>query len=323
MESRSNEHPVSIIIHGGAGTILRERLTADVEQAYREALGRSVQAGHDVLVAGGTSREAVVAAVTVMEDSDLFNAGVGSVFTHEGTVEMDASVMDGRSLDAGAVTGIKHIRNPIQLAASVLTASPHVILMGEGAEQFAREQGFELVDNSTFHTERRRRQLQELLDSASGESRLSENGHDDYDMALRDKNRSTVGAVAYDRFGDIAVATSTGGMTNKRFGRVGDTPVIGAGTYADNAVGGISATGHGEFFIRAVVGHDICARAMYKGINLQQAADEVMEKLAGMGGDGGVVGIDAHGDIVISFNAAGMYRAWIDKQGEPGTAIFR
>ena len=321
--SRKNERPLAMVIHGGAGTIARGRLSEHLEAAYREKLEQSIQAGYEILATRGTSSEAVVMAVTVMEDSELFNAGVGSVFTHEGTVEMDAAVMDGRNLDAGAVAGVKHIHNPIQLAEAVLKHSRHVLLMGEGAEAFAFENGFHLVENSIFHTDRRRKQLQHALRQAAGEFRLSEDD-DEFLMALNDKQHSTVGAVAIDCRGDVAVATSTGGMVNKRFGRIGDTPVIGAGTYADNNSGGISATGHGEFFIRAAVAHDICARAMYKRISLQQAADEVViHKLANMGGSGGVVGIDSDANIVISFNTSGMYRAWIDKFGGRGTAIFR
>lgn len=314
---------IAIVIHGGAGTILRERLSAELEAEYRDRLEASVRAGYEVLASGGTSRDAAVAAVVIMEDSPLFNAGYGSVFNHDGDIEMDAAVMDGRELEAGAVAGIKHIKNPICLADAVLAHSDHVMLIGEGAEQFAAQCGFPLVENGYFATERRRKQLLALLQDSEGRSALSEDD-DDLDIALRDKRHSTVGAVAIDRNGDIAAATSTGGMTNKRFGRVGDTPVIGAGTYADNTVGGISATGHGEFFIRAAVAHDICARALYKRITLQEAADEVvLDKLRGMGGDGGVVGIDPGCDIVIAFNSPGMYRAWIDKRGNFGAAIFR
>ena len=318
-----DENRIAMVIHGGAGTILRERLTPEVEKAYIETLEESVNAGHRVLASGGTSGDAVVAAIRVMEDSKLFNAGHGAVFTHEGTIEMDAAIMEGRYRDAGAVTGIKHIRNPITLANAVLKQSPHVMLMGEGAEQFAREQGFEFVDNEYFATERRRKQLEQLLAEDAGRSILSED-EDDLDAALRDKQHSTVGAVAIDAAGDITAGTSTGGMTNKRFGRIGDTPVIGAGTYADNRTGGISTTGHGEFFIRGVVAHDICARAAYKNLTLQEAADEVvMKALVELGGDGGIVGIDPQANIVISFNSAGMYHAWIDAEGRLGTGIFK
>lgn len=318
-----NARPPAIVIHGGAGTIVRERLSAEVEAAYRDKLQASVTAGYEVLQAGGSSAEAVVAAITVMEDSPLFNAGHGSVFTHEGIIEMDAAIMEGHDLHAGAIAGVRHVKNPICLASEVLHHSSHVMLIGEGAEQFARERGFALVDNSYFATERRRRQLEQMLEQDASGSRLSEDA-DDLDAALRDKQHSTVGAVAIDGKGDICAGTSTGGMTNKRFGRVGDSPVIGAGTYADNAAGGISATGHGEYFIRAVVAHDICARAAYKGISLAAAADEVvLTKLVAMGGDGGVVGIDPNARIVVSFNSAGMYHAWIDAGGNLAMGIFK
>ena len=313
----------AIVIHGGAGTILRERLTAEVEAAYRSDLEASVNAGYRVLTQGGNSREAVVAAIRVMEDSPLFNAGHGAVFTHEGTIELDAAVMEGRGLNAGTVTGIRHIKNPIALADRVLQHSPHVMLMGEGAEHFAREQDFEFVDNDYFATERRRKQLEQVRRADEGLTRLSED-EDDLDAALRDKQHSTVGAVAIDSQGDIAAGTSTGGMTNKRFGRVGDTPIIGAGTYANNAVGGISATGHGEFIMRAVLAHDICARASYTGISLQAATDEIIAgKFADLGGSGGVVGMDPDANIVISFNSPGMYHAWVDVNGRSGTGIFK
>lgn len=318
----------AIVIHGGAGTILRERLSAQVEADYRARLEESVKAGHAVLAADGSSLDAVVAAITVMEDSPLFNAGHGSVLTHNGTVEMDAAMMEGRDLNAGAVAGVKHVKNPITLAHRVLQHSPHVMLMGEGAELFARDEGFAFVDNAWFATDRRRRQLERLLREDAGGTALSEadlpEDDDDLDAALKDKSRSTVGAVAIDCRGDIAAGTSTGGMTNKRFGRIGDSPIIGAGTYADNMTGGISATGHGEVFIRAVAAHDICARAAYKGITLQQAADEVvLEKLQTMGGDGGVVGIDSQGNVIVSFNSSGMYHAWIDVRGQMVIGIFK
>ncbi|MDZ7684461.1 MAG: isoaspartyl peptidase/L-asparaginase [Gammaproteobacteria bacterium] len=313
--------PVAIVIHGGAGTILRENLTAEIEAAYREKLSEAVRAGHDVLEAGGSSREAVIAAIRVMEDSPLFNAGKGAVFTHEEKVELDASIMEGRTLNAGAITGVTRARNPIRLANAVLEHSPHVMLMGEGAEAFAAEQGIELVDNDYFYTDRRLEQLRKVK-QADDKTALSED--DDLGRALDDKQLGTVGAVAIDRRGDIAAGTSTGGMTNKRFGRIGDSPIIGAGTYADNGVCGISATGHGEYFIRAAVAHDIRARVEYKGIALQQAADEVvMEKLRAMGADGGIIGLDASGNVVYSFNSAGMYRASIDTDGRESVAIFR
>lgn len=316
MAEAESKHPVAIVIHGGAGTILKENLSEDVEAAYRQKLEESVRAGYRVLTRGGTSREAVIAAIIVMEDSDLFNAGKGAVFTNDGRVELDASIMDGRDLNAGAVTGIRHIRNPITLASEVLEHSVHVMLMGEGAESFARSRGFEFVENSYFHTERRRKQLERVNDDGQ-ETALSED-----DAA--DRKLGTVGAVAIDQGGNIAAGTSTGGMTNKRFGRIGDSPIIGAGTYADNNACGISATGHGEFFIRAAVAHDICARVLYKGVSLQKAADEViLDKLVDMGADGGIIGLDTEANVVFSFNSEGMYRAAIDRDGNLTVQIFQ
>lgn len=320
--SHADDNPVAIAIHGGAGTILEERMTDDVERAYRAALTEAARAGYAVLQEGGNSRAAVIAAIRIMEDSPLFNAGHGAVFTSEGKVELDASIMEGRTLNAGAVTGVTRVKNPIVLANEILEHSVHVMLMGEGAEAFAAERGMELVDNEYFRTERRRRQLERVKAEHAGRTGLSED--DDPIMVANDKKLGTVGAVAIDRDGDIAAGTSTGGMTNKRFGRIGDSPIIGAGTYADNDACGISATGHGEYFIRAAVAHDICARVAYKGISLQQAADEViMGKLVEMGADGGIIGIDTDGNIVFSFNSAGMYRAAIDTSGNLEVAIFK
>jgi len=318
--SGAADRPVSIVIHGGAGTILKEKMAEEVEKAYRERLADAVTRGHEVLKKGGSSREAVVAAIVAMEDSDLFNAGRGAVFTHEGKVELDASIMEGRHLYAGAIAGVTRIKNPILLASKVLETSPHVMLVGEGAEVFASDHNIEMVENDYFHTERRRKALERAIANEQKIS-LSEDVDDPYDF-VSDK-RGTVGAVAIDRFGDITAGTSTGGMTNKRFGRIGDSPIIGAGTYADNKACGISATGHGEYFIRAAVAHDICARVLYKGISLQEAADEVVhDKLIKMGADGGVIGIDTDGNIVYSFNSAGMYRASINAEGELSTGIF-
>ncbi|MEX2327955.1 MAG: isoaspartyl peptidase/L-asparaginase, partial [Pseudomonadales bacterium] len=314
---------VAIVIHGGAGTILRDNMTDAVEQAYRVKLKEAVQSGHRVLVAGGSSIDAVIAAITLMEDSELFNAGKGAVFTHDERVELDASIMEGRTLNAGAITGVTRIKNPIRLAQEVLAHSPHVMLMGEGAEEFAGQRGIPLVDNSYFQTERRREQLRRARASEKDVT-LSEDATDDFTKALDGKSLGTVGAVAIDIYGDIAAGTSTGGMTNKQFGRIGDSPIIGAGTYADNAVCGISATGHGEYFIRAAVAHDICARVAYKGISLSQAAEEVvMNKLVDMGADGGIIGLDANANVVFMFNSEGMYRAAIDKSGKEIIAIFK
>ena len=317
--SMSLAAPYSIVIHGGAGTILRDKMSAEVEADYRNVLSSAVKAGHTVLAEGGTSGDAVIQAILVLEDSPLFNAGHGAVFTNDGTVELDASIMRGDDLNAGAVTGIKRVRNPILLAQQVMLNSPHVMLMGQGAEDFAEQQGLELVDNSYFHTERRRRQLQRVIDNNQAAA-ASEDPSDDFEV----QKFSTVGAVALDQQGTITAATSTGGMTNKRYGRIGDSPIIGAGTYADNQACGISATGHGEYFIRAAVAHDICARVKYQGIDLRTAANAVInDKLVQMGGDGGIIGIDPKGNVVYVFNTPGMYRASVDTSGHLDVQIFR
>ena len=311
--------PYSIVIHGGAGTILRDKMSADVEADYRRVLTKAVKAGHSVLADGGNSGDAVVQAILVMEDSPLFNAGHGAVFTHNATIELDASIMRGADLNAGAAAGVKRVRNPILLAQRVMQNSPHVMLMGQGAEDFAEVQGLELVDNSYFHTERRRRQLERVIASNQAVA-ASEDSSDDFET----QKFSTVGAVALDQAGNITAGTSTGGMTNKRYGRIGDSPIIGAGTYADNQACGISATGHGEYFIRAAVAHDICARVKYQSVDLGTAATAVInEKLVQMGGAGGIIGIDPQGNVVYAFNTTGMYRASIDKSGQLDVRIFR
>lgn len=317
----ADTNPIAIAIHGGAGTIEREKMSVEVESAYRKKLEQSVRAGHKVLNSGGSSLDAVMTAVEVMENSDLFNAGKGSVLNHDGEVEMDASIMEGKMQEAGAIAGVRQVKNPIRLAGEVLNNSPHVMLIGEGAEEFATQRGVELIDNSYFQTKRRRAQLARIQ-AGSKAAALSEDSSDLFDAD--DNKLGTVGAVAIDSLGNIAAATSTGGMTNKRFGRVGDSPIIGAGTYADNSACGVSATGHGEYFIRCVVAHDICARIVYKGIGLQQAADEVvMEKLKKMQADGGIVAVDPEANIVFSFNSKGMYRAAIHKNGDLEVRIFR
>ena len=315
----STAAPISIVIHGGAGTIVRDKMSAEVEAEYRQVLTQAVRAGHVVLQQGGSSSDAVTKAIVVMEDSPLFNAGHGAVFTHDGEVELDASIMRGHDLNAGAVTGVKRVRNPILLAQQVMLNSPHVMLMGAGAEAFAQTRAIKMVDNSYFHTERRRRQLQRVIDS-NKDVAASEDPSDDFE----ERKFSTVGAVALDQHGNISAGTSTGGMTNKRYGRIGDSPIIGDGTYADNRACGISATGHGEYFIRAAVAHDICARVQYQGLSLSSAADAVINgTLVTMGGDGGVIGIDPKGQIVYAFNTPGMYRASIDASGKLDVQIFR
>ena len=333
-ESTEDKSPIAIAIHGGAGTILKKNLSAELEQQVHAKLAEALQAGHAVLEDGGTSVQAVQAAIVIMEDSPLFNAGKGAVFTHHKTNEMDASIMEGKNLNAGAAAGVSTVKNPIKLAAAVMTQSDHVMLSGRGAEQFAEGVGLEIVDPGYFKTERRWNQLLKILEEDSDSSVLSEDPSDKaaayeqstYDPSKwpDDKKFGTVGAVALDEYGNVAAGTSTGGMTNKKYGRIGDSPVIGAGTYADNSAGAISVTGHGEYFIRAAVAHDICARVLYQGKTLQQAADAVvLNKLVEMKGDGGIIGISPTGDVVFSFNSAGMYRGSIDKNGKVYTAIFK
>lgn len=331
----AQDHPIAIVIHGGAGTIEKGDLTPAQEAAYRDKLREAVQAGYQVLKTGGTSLDAVTAAITTMEDSPLFNSGKGAVFNHQGVNELDASIMDGSDLSAGAVAGVRHIKNPILLARAVMEHSRHVLLYGEGAEKFALEQGFELVEPSYFHTEHRWEQLQRAKrsdsfgldpqqDKTSEQPAQKETNDDTGEETESEPHFGTVGTVALDQFGNIAAGTSTGGLTNKRWGRIGDSPIIGAGTYADNKTCGISGTGEGEYFMRGVVAHDISALMMYKGLSLQEAANKVvMEKLVAMGGDGGVIGLDQEGNIVAVFNTPGMYRASIDTEGDLSIAIYK
>lgn len=301
----------AIAIHGGAGTLPRAEMTPDQEAAYRAGLAAALDAGYAVLEDGGTSLDAVTVAVRILEDDPLFNAGRGAVLTHEGTVELDASIMDGRTLAAGAIAGVAHIRNPIELARAVMEHSPHVMLIGTGAEEFAHTRNIAFVANDYFKTETRKAQLRRVL---VGDTR----------PANELSALGTVGAVARDQAGNLAAATSTGGMTGKRYGRVGDSPIIGAGTYADNGSCAISATGHGEYFIRTAVAHDICARVAYGGATLQQAADAVvMGRLAKMGGEGGIIAVDASGQVVMSFNSEGMFRGARSSGGKREIAIYR
>jgi len=307
--------PYAIAIHAGAGTIRKESMDPDTEQDIRATLSEAVQAGYAVLKSGGNSLDAVSASVVILEDSPHFNAGRGAVFNTEGKHEMDASIMNGADLQAGAVAGVDNIRNPILLAAKIMTDSAHVMLMGDGAETFARNHGIAFEDKEYFYTEHRWQQLERARASDNPEAHMVSESPDRW--------LSTVGAVALDSKGNLAAATSTGGTTNKRWGRVGDSPIIGAGTYADNRSCAVSATGHGEYFIRAVVAHDICARMQYKGISLEQAADEVVQdQLTSMGGDGGVIAIDPAGNISLNFNTEGMYRASINVDGETFVGIY-
>nr|WP_225876320.1 isoaspartyl peptidase/L-asparaginase [Lysobacter terrestris] len=304
----------ALVIHGGAGVIERSALSAQDEREIRAALDRALDAGNAVLAKGGSALDAVEAAIVVMEESPQFNAGKGAVFNAEGKHELDASIMDGHTRKAGAVAGVSTVRNPIRLARAVMEHSPHVMLAGMGAEKFADSRPeLERVPNHWFDTERRRRQLEEAQAKEKAGAAIVEKG----------KYFGTVGAVALDAQGHIAAATSTGGMTNKRWGRVGDSPIIGAGTWADDRCG-VSGTGWGEFFIRNAVAHDICARVAYRGDALAVAADEVINKVVpASGGDGGAIALDRDGNIALPFNTSGMYRAWIKPDGSRGTAIFR
>lgn len=317
--------PVAIAIHGGAGTILKENLSPELERQYHAKLKEALQAGYKRLRAGDSALDAVQAAIVIMEDSPLFNAGKGAVFTHDGHNEMDASIMRGNDLNAGAVAGVTKVKNPITAAAAVLEKSKHVMLSGKGADEFAKTVGLELADATYFHTERRWQQLQTILKEQPEKSVLSEDKSDpSAGVFPDDKKFGTVGAVALDKYGNLAAGTSTGGMTNKKYGRIGDSPVIGAGTYADNKACAISATGHGEYFIRAAVAHDICARVLYQKLTLKDAADTVIkDKLVKMGGEGGIVGLSPGGDVVFSFNSKGMYRGAINTKGEVVTAIYQ
>jgi L-asparaginase / beta-aspartyl-peptidase len=310
-------NPIRLVIHGGAGAIKRSKRTEEREAAYRRVLAQSLTVGYAVLEGGGSSIDAVIAAIVVMEDSPLFNAGKGSVFSHAGRNELEASVMDGSTRMAGAVAGVTTIRNPIRAAHAVMTKSAHVMLMGQGAEIFAAEQGLELVDPSYFHTPYRWNQLQKAL---AKESVLRD--HDvDGDRSLLDKDvdkdekRGTVGAVALDRYGNVAAGTSTGGLTNKRFGRVGDSPLIGAGNYADNRSVAVSATGTGEMFIRTAAAFNTAAQVRLQNRPIAEAADNALTEVAAIGGDGGLIVVDAKGDYAMRFNTSGMYRGTIGNDG--------
>lgn len=309
-----------MVIHGGAGTIVRENMTPELEGQYRAKLTEAITAGYDVLAGGGTSLDAVETAIRIMEDSPLFNAGKGAVFTSEGTNELDSSIMDGSTLQAGAVAGVKRVRHPISLARLVMEESPHVMMAGAGAETFGEQRGVEMVPADYFYTERRWQQLEAARERQSEATRTDSTSGDELTDATK---FGTVGAVALDQHGNLAAGTSTGGMTNKKFGRIGDSPVIGAGTYANNESCAVSATGHGEYFIRNVVAYDICARMLYGAVSLDEAANAViMEKLVERGGDGGVIAMDRQGNIAAVFNTPGMYRAWVGPDGAVTVEIY-
>ncbi len=309
-EQPATPRRLAIAIHGGAGVIAREQLGADGGAAYRQGLEAALDAGYAVLEAGGSSLDAVTTAVRLLEDNPLFNAGRGAVLAHDGRAYLDASIMSGKDLSAGAVTGVTTVRHPIDLARRVMEDSPHVMLSGEGAEEFAGLKGLERVPNDWFITPTRRQQLDRVLQGRS---------------APRNELQGlgTVGAVAVDARGDVAAATSNGGMTNKRWGRIGDAPIIGAGTYANNASCAVSATGHGEYFIRSVVAHDICALVEYRGWSLERAAKEVVQgKLVQRGGEGGIIAVDPQGNLVLEFNSPGMFRGLRDSSGRRMVGIY-
>lgn len=311
----------SMVIHGGAGTILKEDMTPELEQAYIQGLEEALTAGYAVLEQGGTAVNAIKAAVVVLEDNLLFNAGRGSVFTKKGVQEMDAAIMDGRNLDAGSVAGIRNVRNPIELAAEVMINSNHVFLSGKGANDFAIKQGIKLEPDEYFFSQFRYDQWKEIRDSDNYSLDHTNKGLEEL---MKDKKFGTVGAVACDQFGNIAAATSTGGMTNKKYGRIGDSPLIGAGTYANNRTCAISCTGHGEPFICAVAAHDVSCLMEYKGLSLKDAMNEVVnKKLVQMKGEGGMIGVDAAGNVGMIFNSAGMYRAMQSSNGEKKIGIYK
>ena len=313
-----------MVMHGGAGTILKKNMTPEKEAAYREAMTKALQIGYDALKGGKSSLDAVEVAIHVLEDSPLFNAGKGAVFTHEGKNEMDAAIMDGKTLKAGAIAGVTVIRNPISAARAVMDKSEHVMMAGKGAEDFAKQAGLTLVDPSYFYTEERWKGLQQALKQDSMKTVLD---HDKKAQKLGTLNPDfkfgTVGAVALDKAGNLAAGTSTGGMTNKRYNRIGDAPIIGAGTYANNATAGISGTGWGEFYIRTVLAHDLSAMMDYQKLSVQEASKRVIAKLGKLGGDGGLIALDKNGQVAMEFNTAGMYRGTVTADGKISVDIYK
>ena len=319
--STAAESPIALVVHGGAGTIERADLDAETEAAYRRDLTAALEAGYEVLARGGSSLDAVEATIRLLEDSPLFNAGKGAVFTAEGHNELDASIMDGATREAGAVAGVSTLKNPISAARAVMERSPHVLLAGEGAERFARAAGLEEVEPEHFYTERRWRALEKAREKNEIEKPPVDTDGDA--AGASPSYLGTVGAVALDRAGRLAAGTSTGGMTFKRHGRVGDSPIVGAGTWADSRCG-VSSTGHGEYFIRYAVAHDVCARVRYLGLSIEEAARQVIvDELAAAGGAGGVVALDHHGRPALVMNTPGMYRGYVGSDGQIKVSIFR
>ncbi|MFN6963034.1 MAG: isoaspartyl peptidase/L-asparaginase family protein [Pyrinomonadaceae bacterium] len=327
---------IALAIHGGAGTILRSLMTPELEREYRSGLDEALRRGWEILERGGSAMDCVEETVCSLEDFPLFNAGRGSVFTHEGKHEMDASIMDGRRLRGGSVALVRNVKNPIKLARLVMERTEHVMLGGAGANQFALEMGVEMADDAYFYTEHRYQQLLKAreegivqLDHTAGEQKIIEENIEALAAADTEpqihpaKPLGTVGAVACDADGNLAAATSTGGMTNKKFGRIGDTPLIGCGTYADNSTCAVSCTGHGEFFMLGVTAYDVAARMKYGGQRLAVAARETVEQLARIGGEGGLIAVDANGGVALPFNSDGMYRGWVTAGQPPQVQIYR
>ncbi|MCT4628863.1 isoaspartyl peptidase/L-asparaginase family protein [Winogradskyella sp.] len=324
-ETATKKQEFAIIIHGGAGTILKKNMTPEKEAAYKAKLEEAIRVGYDILKNGGNSIDAVQKTINVMENSSLFNAGKGAVFTHDETNEMDASIMDGKTLNAGASAGTKTVKNPINLARAVMENSPHVMLSGNGAETFAAEQGLEIVDPNYFFLESRLESLKRVKEKQARNEKkidMESTSINFFDAEIKNSKFGTVGCAALDKNGNLAAGTSTGGMTNKRWGRIGDSPIIGSGTYANNATCAVSSTGWGEYFIRTQVAHDISALMDYKDLSLKEAAKIVLNKVEDLGGDGGVVAVDKNGNMVAEFNTSGMYRATMNDKGELIIGIY-
>lgn len=320
----NTDTPIRLVIHGGAGTITKDTITPEQEKEYKEKLTEALNAGYAVLNSGGTSIEAVQKSINVMEDSPLFNAGKGAVFTHDGRNELDASIMDGKTRKAGAVAGVTTVKNPINAAIAVMEKSPHVMMVSNGADLFAKEQGLTIVDPSYFRTEHRWQQLQKAIEKE--QVVLDHDGKTAalfVDPMMYDYKYGTVGAVALDQHGNLAAGTSTGGMTNKRYGRVGDSPIIGAGNYADNETVVVSATGSGEMFIRTLTAFNIAAQVKYKNLPLEEAAQNALDEVKAIDGSGGVIVLDKTGNYTMSFNSEGMYRGTIGNDGKPVVAIYK
>jgi beta-aspartyl-peptidase (threonine type) len=313
-----------MVIHGGAGTILKKNMTPEKEAAYRAGLEAALKKGYEVLQSGGASVDAVEATIRLLEDNPLFNAGKGAVFTHDGHNELDAAIMDGRTLAAGSVAGVRTIKNPISLARAVMEKSEHVMMAGRGAEEFAAQVGVEIVDTAYFRTEERWKGLQQALKEDSMKAKL-DHSYVPHKLGIQnvDNKFGTVGCVALDNKGNLAAGTSTGGMTNKKYGRIGDAPVIGAGTYANNQTAAVSCTGWGEFYIRNVVAHDLSALMDYKGLSVEEAGKAVIKKVGDLGGDGGLIALDKNGNMVMPFNTEGMYRGSVTKDGKIEILIYK